>query len=137
MRKKKRQIEVGPPKRLGALKHKPDDTLTVNVYIQSVTVIQGGPPMDPEKKLKFAERCIAVACGVVFVAALLVLTVLIPTPTPDQRLTFRIVMAIAAAGFVAMTPGFLEVNISKWIRAGGALAVFVIVYFYNPGALPS
>ncbi|MEL4896689.1 hypothetical protein [Crocosphaera sp. Alani8] len=31
-----------------------------------------------------------------------------------------------------MIPGFLELNIAKWLRAGGALAIFVIVYFYNP-----
>jgi hypothetical protein len=34
-----------------------------------------------------------------------------------------------------MIPGFLSVQVSTWLRAGGALAVFVIVYFYSPAAL--
>jgi hypothetical protein len=105
------------------------------IIVQGDYIANVSSPMDPEKKFKFAERCIAVACGVMFVAVLLALAVLIPTPTLDQRQTFRIVLAIAAAGFVSMTPGFLEITVSKWIRAGGALAVFAIVFFYNPGSL--
>lgn len=84
---------------------------------------------------KSTERLIAVICGVVFVAAILALAVAIPNPTRFQEQVFRIVLSLAAAGFVSMTPGFLQVTISNWIRAGGALAVFVIVYFYNPASL--
>ena len=84
---------------------------------------------------KSTERLIALACGVIFVAAILTLAVFIPTPSPFQYQVFRIVLALAAAGFVSMTPGFLQVTISTWMRAGGALAVFVIVYFYNPATL--
>ncbi|MGH7773469.1 MAG: hypothetical protein ACREQA_14690, partial [Candidatus Binatia bacterium] len=32
-------------------------------------------------------------------------------------------------------PGFIEIEIPNWLRAGGALAVFVVVYFYNPASL--
>lgn len=45
-------------------------------------------------------------------------------------------MALAAGGTAAVIPGLLETNLSHGqvlaIRAGGALAVFVIVYFYSP-----
>ncbi len=34
-----------------------------------------------------------------------------------------------------MIPGFLQVLIPNWLRAGGAVAIFVIVYFYNPAGL--
>ena len=34
-----------------------------------------------------------------------------------------------------MIPGFITVSVSTWLRAGGALAVFAVVYFYNPAAL--
>jgi hypothetical protein len=84
---------------------------------------------------KSTERLLAFISGIVFVIAILVLAVFIPTPTPFQYLVFRIVLALAAAGFVSMTPGFLEITFPNWLRAGGALAILVIVYFYNPAAL--
>ena len=34
-----------------------------------------------------------------------------------------------------MTPGFIEINVSNWLKAGGALGVFVIIYFYSPASL--
>jgi hypothetical protein len=84
---------------------------------------------------KSTERLIALISGVIFVAAILALAVAFPKPEPFQYLVFRIVLSIAAAGFVSMTPGFLQITISNWIRAGGALAVFVIIFFYNPASL--
>jgi hypothetical protein len=34
-----------------------------------------------------------------------------------------------------MIPGFIEVEISNLVKAGGALAVFVIVFFFSPAQL--
>jgi hypothetical protein len=84
---------------------------------------------------KSTEKLIALIFGVIFVAAILALAVIFPQPTQFQYIVFRIVLAIAAAGFVSMTPGFLEITVSNWLRAGGALAVFVVVFFWNPAAL--
>jgi hypothetical protein len=81
------------------------------------------------------EKAVAVVCGVVFVAIMLAVAIFIPSPTASQERVFRIVLALAAAGFVSMTPGFLNVEISSWVKAGGALAVFVLTFFYNPGSL--
>jgi hypothetical protein len=72
---------------------------------------------------------------VVFVAILLILAIFFSTPTPFQYLVFKTVLSLAAAGIAAMVPGFLQVSLATWLRAGGALAVFVIVYFYNPAHL--
>jgi hypothetical protein len=72
---------------------------------------------------------------VVFVVALLVLAIAFPNPTPFQYNVFRIILALAAAGFAATIPGFISVEIGTWLRAGGALAVFAIVYFYNPAQI--
>lgn len=77
------------------------------------------------------------AFGVVFIVALLVLAIAFPEPTPFQYTVFRIVLALAAAGVAALIPGFIELKIAAWIRAGGAMAVFVIVYFYSPAQLIS
>lgn len=81
------------------------------------------------------QRLVAYSTGVVFVVALLVLAVAFPNPTPFQSNVFRIVLALAAAGFAATIPGFISIEIGTWLRAGGALAVFAIVYFYNPAQL--
>ncbi len=84
---------------------------------------------------KKTEKIFAVISGMVFVIAILVLAIVFPIPSPFQYQVFRIVLSLAAAGFVSMTPGFLQVTISNFLRAGGALAVFAIVYFYNPASL--
>jgi len=73
--------------------------------------------------------------GVVFVIVLLTLAIFFPNPTAFQYTIFRSVLSLAAAGVAAMIPGFISLSVPKWLRAGGALAVFVIVYFYNPAAL--
>jgi hypothetical protein len=74
----------------------------------------------------------AFAFGAVFVVVMLVLAVLFPEPTPFQYEVFKIVLAIAVAGVAAMIPGFLNVEVGNVIRAGGAIAVFVIIYFFSP-----
>jgi hypothetical protein len=84
---------------------------------------------------KPAQEWSAFVFGVVFVVALLTLAIFFPTPTAFQYTIFRTVLALAAAGVAAMIPGFISLSISKWLRAGGALAVFAVVYFYNPAAL--
>lgn len=85
---------------------------------------------------KSLQQLIAFVFGVVFTITLLTLAIFLPNPTEFQFIVFRIVLALAAAGVAAMIPGILEVRWSNWIKAGGALGVFVITYLYNP-ALPT
>lgn len=84
---------------------------------------------------KATERQLAFAFGTVFVVVLILLAVLFPHPSPFQYMVFRVVLALATAGVAVNFPGFLEVRVPNWIKAGGALAVFVVVFFYNPAAL--
>lgn len=81
------------------------------------------------------EKLLAFIFGVIFIIALIILAIAFPQPTSFQYTVFRIVLALAAAGAAAMFPGFIEVAVPGWLRAGGALAVFVIVFFYNPASL--
>ena len=83
------------------------------------------------------QRWAAFLFGVLFVVVLLSLAIRFPNPTAFQYTIFRSVLALAAAGVAAMIPGFIALSFSKWLRAGGALAVFAVVYFYNPAALVS
>lgn len=70
--------------------------------------------------------------GVIFVSALLGFALFIPSPSDFQYTIFRVVLALAGGGVAAAFPGIIEVNFGSWLRAGGTLAVFSIVYFYNP-----
>ncbi len=81
-------------------------------------------------------ECIAIfAFGVAFAAALLVLAIVFPAPTPFQYTVFRVLLALAAGGVAALLPGFLEVRYKSILRAGGAFAAFAVIYFCNPAAL--
>lgn len=82
-----------------------------------------------------SDRLMAYAFGIIFVAAILVIAIFIPEPTPFSYTVFRIVLALAAAGVGAVIPGFLEVSFRNVLRASGAVALFVIVYFFSPVAL--
>lgn len=84
---------------------------------------------------KTTEKLIAVCFGAAFLVAILAMAVVFPSPTAFQYTVFRIVLAISAAGFAAMIPGFLEVTVNNYVRAGGALAVFVIIFFFSPANL--
>lgn len=52
-----------------------------------------------------------------------------------QQFYLRIFIGLSGAGIAAIIPGFLEIDL-RWlrntIRAGGAIAVFVIIYSKNP-----
>jgi hypothetical protein len=86
------------------------------------------------------QMLLAFVFGVLFLAAILVLATVFSTPTKTQYEIFRIIISLAAGGVAAVIPGLLDVQMNLGltqqqklvIRAGGALAVFVIVYFYNP-----
>lgn len=78
------------------------------------------------------ERLAVFVFGVIFVTALLVLAVVIDHPTPFQYTIFRIVLALAAAGVATFIPGLIIIAPRPGLRAGGAMAVFAIVYFFSP-----
>lgn len=85
------------------------------------------------------EKIAAFVFGVIFVTALLSIAIVFPEPTPFQYQVFRIILALACAGVAAVIPGLLDLRTDSLmglvIRAGGALAVFVLVYLVNPAQL--
>ncbi|CAM2064230.1 Carboxypeptidase regulatory-like domain-containing protein [Sulfidibacter corallicola] len=83
------------------------------------------------------ERTAVFVFGVILVFVFLGLIIFVPDPTPFQYTVFRIVLSLAAAGVATFIPGLINVEIRKIIRAGGAIAVFVIVYFYAPAGMPT
>jgi hypothetical protein len=81
------------------------------------------------------ERLLAFGFGVVFVVVMLGIALFVPYPSPTQWFTFRVVLALAAAGVGALLPGLISVTAGPYVKAGGALALFVLVYWFNPARL--
>lgn len=57
---------------------------------------------------------------------------------PNLVVMLRIILSFASAGLGATIPGFLHVSLSwkgVWIRAGGALALFVLTFFFSPSVV--
>lgn len=82
-----------------------------------------------EKKLK---TYLAVGVGLFFAIIILAITVFNPHPTASQSIVYRILLAVACGGIAAVIPGMITVKVSNFITAGGAMAVIVLVYFWNP-----
>ena len=78
---------------------------------------------------------LAFAFGVVFLGIILCIAFIVPNPTVFQYQVFRITLALAAGGVAAMIPGILNVRLPNFLTAGGALALFVVVYFYSPAQI--
>ena len=78
------------------------------------------------------------ALGVVGLAVFLLVR---NQPIADSRLFFvlRVILSLGAATLGATIPGFLDIRWSgsgMALRAGGALALFVLTFLYTPDVLP-
>lgn len=85
------------------------------------------------------EKIAGAAFGLAFVIVILIIAIRFPIPTPFQFFVFRVVLALSGAGLGGILSGFLSIVIGNqakpWLRAGGALAVFVLIYLVNPAKL--
>lgn len=106
-----------------------------NIFINSKLPIYGFNNQAKEFMSKKLQTILSYCFGVSFIITMLVISFVQPNPSSFQYTIFRTVLALAGAATVAVFPGFIEVRFGNWLRAGGALAVFVVLYFFNP-ALP-
>lgn len=78
-----------------------------------------------------------VSSGAALTSILLTVFVL-PEPTPFQNTIFRVLISLLAAGFCATIPGYLTVATRErkaFLSIGGALAVFILVFYSIPTVL--
>jgi hypothetical protein len=79
---------------------------------------------------------LAFVFGCLALAAVLWLAFRSDSLNDQQFEILRIVLALAGGGVGAVIPGFLDVTVKSGtrlaLRAGGALAVFVVLYFWSP-----
>jgi hypothetical protein len=75
--------------------------------------------------------------GVILISIMLVIVFRLPNPTPFQYTFLRIMLAIACSAIATGLTGFLEVQVAIpiEIKAGGALAVFIVAYLVAPAAI--
>jgi hypothetical protein len=78
------------------------------------------------------DKTLAFVFGASFAIILLVIAFFDRRPTEMAVLIYRVVLALVAAGIGAVIPGVIDVTIAPVIRAGGAIALFVVVYWFNP-----
>lgn len=81
-----------------------------------------------------SARTTSVWIGVLSLAAILAAILFVPCPTSAQFFVFRLILALGAAGIGSILPGFFHVE-SAGAKAGGALALFALVYLLNPAEL--
>jgi hypothetical protein len=120
-----RQQDPGLQSRLATFK-------PLDVHKIEPTFVQEGMHRKSPSKLVTWEVAAAFSFGVIFIITLIVLAIAFPNPTSFQYTVFRIVLAMSVAGVMAIIPGYIEVRWKQCIQAGGAIAAFVIVYFFSP-----
>ncbi len=76
------------------------------------------------------------AFGVIAIIAALVLAVVIPKPEDYQLRVFAVLAGLGGASFTNAFAGLLEIE-TKWLKAGGPLAVFVFIVWVVLGGSPS
>lgn len=78
---------------------------------------------------------ILLSVGLALVIVTLVMALMIPKPSVFQLWVFRVIMALGGASLGAIIPGFIEFNSEMneiALRAGGAVALFLVIYLMNP-----
>jgi hypothetical protein len=84
------------------------------------------------------KTLIAFVFGAIFIITILVFTAVVKDPSPTAVWTYRIILALAAAGVAAILPGFIDIKYKGFVQAGGAIGVFVLILlaFPAPDAAP-
>lgn len=79
---------------------------------------------------------VSITSALAFLVMLMVIAIFIPRPTPFQMFVFRVLLSLAGAAFGATISGSVKIKLPLWgkglISAGGALALFVLIYSVDP-----
>lgn len=99
---------------------------------------------ESENKTLARQRTVSAAVGVVDILLVVSLSIIYPDPSPWQQFVLRGCLALGLAVLGSFVPGLLKVDakLRGWggyfgILAGGALAIFVIIWLLAPSSIPS
>ena len=79
---------------------------------------------------------LAFAFGVVFLTTMIVFATVVPNPSGFSQWVFAVTTSLAGAGIGAVIPGILKLTL-PYARAGGALAIFLLVFLNKPTLVES
>ncbi|MEB0301563.1 hypothetical protein [Mucilaginibacter sp. 5C4] len=99
-------------------------------YVKSISQLFS----DDSMKNNFQTIYLPVA-GALFLILILGATFLTPFPTQIQSATLWVILSLAAAACAAVIPGFIEFKYQGVVKAGGAIAIFCLMYFFSPNIL--
>jgi hypothetical protein len=96
-------------------------------------------PATPQERYRHLYTLLAWGTGVLFLIALLIISLIFPNPTPPQLKIQASILSLAAAGFATVMSGLMnittKVGTQLAIGASGAFAVLVLFYLQNPAIL--
>lgn len=78
------------------------------------------------------QTIVAPIIGVIGLSAMVLLVLFNPFPSKFQTGVFWIVISLLSGAFAAMIPGFFSFKHQTEIRAAGAIAITVLIYFTKP-----
>ena len=100
------------------------------------------PAHEDKKEIPTWQLVVSGIVGLGLVLLITLISVVVPNPTNWQIFVFRGVLSLGLAAIAAVVPGFIytKARIKGWsnylnIVAGGAIAIFVLTFFFNPPSL--
>lgn len=82
--------------------------------------------------IKLGNKHLIFLFGMVCLIGVVTLVFCFDELNPAQYTVVKTIMAIGVAGVASLLPGTINVKINPGIKAVGAVAVFVLVYFFSP-----
>lgn len=86
---------------------------------------------EPEDKI-LVEVYLPVGIGLLLMLISFASAIIINNPTSSQFFVIRGMFSLAGAGIGACIPGWLNLDIKGYIKAGGALGIFIALWAINP-----
>ncbi|EIY4993520.1 hypothetical protein ML021_003096 [Klebsiella quasipneumoniae] len=82
-----------------------------------------------------ANKYITLGIGAVLVILSFAFAMLMDNPSQFKIFIIRSTFAVGCAALASFVPGWINVNVKGYIKAGGAIAIILIFYFFNPPAM--
>lgn len=109
------------------------------IFLEKGLPVYGFDNPMTKKSSENKDKIISCGIGGLLLFIVLIFTFVFDRPTPFQQAIIWATFAMALAGLAAIIPGFLQIDWRKraGLAASGALAVFVLVYFFPPSPIPN
>ncbi|EEW5780051.1 hypothetical protein ACR47K_003341 [Escherichia coli] len=82
-----------------------------------------------------ANKYITLSIGSVLVIMSFAFAMFMDNPSYFKIFIIRSTFAVGCAALASFVPGWINVNVKGYVKAGGAIAIILIFYFFNPPAM--